>query len=75
MQIKDVSISFVIATILAVSVYFLKYLSMPYWTILISQIVLGSGMLLLICELCKVEEYLEIKRIAVGMLNKHKRIE
>ena len=75
MQIKDVSISFLIATILAVSVYFLKYLSMPYWTILISQIVLGSGMLLLICELCKVEEYLEIKRIAVGMLNKHKRFE
>ena len=75
MQIKDISISFMIVTILAVSVYFLKYLSMPYWTILISQIVLGSGMLLLICELCKVEEYLVIKRIAVGMLNKHKRIE
>lgn len=69
-QLKDIAPSYGIASLIAVSVYFLKFLPISYWVILPIQIVLGVGVFFLVCCLFKVKEYQEIKEIAMGYLEK-----
>lgn len=64
MQLKDVAPSYGIALVVAVSVYFLKYLPFSYWYILPIQIAVGTVVCYVICEISKLPEYLEVKRIA-----------
>ena len=70
MQLKDVSRSYGIAFIVAISVYFLKYLPISYWLILPIQIVLGSGLIIIICEIIGLNEYNEIKSIIINKVKK-----
>lgn len=63
MQIKDVAPSYLIASIIAMSVYYLKYLQMSFWLILISQIVVGTLVFFILCYAFNIEEYKEIKII------------
>lgn len=70
MQLKDVSRSYGIAFIVAISVYFLKYLPISYWLILPIQIVLGSGLIILLCEKTQLTEYIEVKTICKSYINK-----
>ena len=63
MQLKDVAPSYALATIVALSVYFLKYLSISYWIIFPVQIVVGTIVFFTICELTKMQEYVELKSI------------
>lgn len=63
MQVRDIAPSYGIATLMAISVYFLKYLSFSYWIILPLQIVIGTIIFLGLCHVTKREEYLEIKRM------------
>jgi len=71
-QLKDVAPSYLIALMIAVSVYFFKFLPLTYWVILPMQIAVGVGVFFLVCRLFKVEEYQEIKEIAEGYLKKKK---
>lgn len=73
MQLIDIAPSYSIAGVIALSVYFLKFLPLSYWIILPSQIVVGVGVFFLVCQLFKVEEYQEIKGIATTYLKKIKR--
>lgn len=73
MQIKDIAPSYGLATIVALSVYFLKYLPLTYWVVLPVQIILGCVVILLVCQHTKTEEYLELKRIVEPILKKIKR--
>ncbi len=68
MQLRDVAPSLGVATTLALSVYFLKYLPLSNWLILPMQIVVGVGVFFLICETSKLPEYIEIKEIIRGFL-------
>ena len=70
MQLKDVAPSYGIAFIVAISVFFLKYLNMSYWIILPLQIVIGSLVFFTMCEKTNLPEYLEVKEIAMTCLNK-----
>ena len=70
MQLKDVSSSYALAFVIAVSVYFIKYLDINYWLVLILQIVLGAGVFFVVCELVKIPEYLEIKSIGKSLCYK-----
>ena len=70
MQIKDISLSYTIATIIALSVFFLKYLSLSFWLILPMQLILGTVMLFVICKLLKLEEYQEIEGMVKPYLRK-----
>ncbi len=63
MQIKDVMPNYFIAFIIAFVVYFLKYIPASYWLILPLQIATSVIMLIVICELKHVEEYVEIRNI------------
>lgn len=62
-QLKDVAPSFGIALLVALSVYFLKYLPLSYWIILPLQIIVGGCVLFTVCESVKLPEYVEVKEI------------
>lgn len=73
MQIKDVAPSYGIATLVAVSIYFLKYLPVSNWLILPIQIVLGFFILIAVCQQIRMREFIEIKGIIQPYLKKIKR--
>jgi len=62
-QLRDVAPSYGIALLLALSVYFLKYLPVSNWIILPLQIVVGFLVLIFVCEYTNLSEYKEIKDI------------
>lgn len=64
MQLKDVAPSYVVAFIVAISVYFLKFLPINIWLILSLQVVTGFAVTCFISTLFKLDEYTEIKMIA-----------
>lgn len=70
MQIKDVAPSYGIATLVAVSIYFLKYLPVSNWVILPIQLVLGFFILIAVCQQIKMREFIEIKGIIQPYLKK-----
>lgn len=70
MQLKDISSSYGVATLVAVSVFFLKYLPLSYWIVLPLQTVVGTVVLLMVCKIFKLQEYYEVKKIAVSYISK-----
>lgn len=73
MQIKDVAPSYGIALLMALSVWFLKYLPFSYWIILPLQIVVGVSVFFLICKLTKINEYNEVKELINPFIQKIRR--
>ena len=72
-QLKDIAPSYGIATLIALSVYFFKFLPVSNWIILPVQIVVGAVVFFIVCEKTKMEEYVEIKNIAKQYMSKIKR--
>ena len=72
MQLKDVAPSFGVATAVALSVFFLKYLPLSYWIVFPIQVVVGICVFFLICETIKLSEYLEVKGIMKDYIYKLK---
>ena len=70
MQLKDVAPSYCIATIIALSVYFFKYLAISYWIVLPLQIIVGVVVFFVTCEITKLEEYVDLKEITKQYLLK-----
>lgn len=73
MQLKDVAPSYGIAFVVALSVFFFKYLPISYFIIFPIQIIVGAAVFFVLCEMLKRPEYLELKTIAVGMLRRKKK--
>jgi len=73
MQIKDISTSYGLAIIMALSVYFLKYLPLSNWLILPIQICVGLLVGLFFCKTARLEEYTELKTMITPFLKKYKR--
>lgn len=69
MQLKDVSADYGVALVIAIGVYFLKYLPISNWIILPLQIVIGTFVFFLACKLFNIEEYKDIKRIVCSLIN------
>lgn len=72
MQLKDVSTSYGVAILVAISVYFLKYIPLSYWIILPLQIVVGCVVCIVVCENTHPDEYCEIKKIVLSIITKKK---
>ena len=72
MQIKDIAPSYLVALLVAIAVYFFKYLPISNWLILPIQILVGGGVFFLVCEGMKLPEYVEIKGIAKDYFKKLK---
>ena len=73
MQLKDIAPSYGLATLIALSVYFLKCLPISYWFILPLQIILGITVFLIFCETTKLKEYQESKAVAMPFIAKIKK--
>lgn len=73
MQLKDVVPSYMIAFIVAISVYFLKYLPWSNWIILPLQITVGVIVFFVICKALKIREYAEVKSMVLSYISKVKR--
>lgn len=73
MQLKDIAPSYGLAMVIAVSVYFFKYLPLSNFIILPIQIVVGAGVFFLICEKTQMEEYKELKSIVLKYFKRLKR--
>ena len=73
MQIKDIAPSYGLAALVALSVFFLKYLPVSYWIILPIQIVFGCAVILCVCQMIKMEEYMELKRMVEPYYKRVKR--
>lgn len=70
MQLKDIAPSYGLALVIAVSVYFFKYLPISNFIILPIQIVIGATVFFVFCEKTKWEEYVELKSIVKNYLSK-----
>ena len=73
MQVKDIAPSCLVAAIVAVSVYFFKYIPASYWVILPLQIVTGAAVFMVLCQLTRNPEYIEMKTMLAPYLRKVKR--
>lgn len=69
-QLKDIAPSYLIAGVIALSVYFLKFLPLSFWFVLPLQILVGTSVFFLICHSFNVQEFTEIKEIAESYLKK-----
>ena len=73
MQLKDIAPSYGLATLIAVSVFFLKYLPITNWVILPLQIALGTSIFFTFCTKTKMPEYKEVLDMLKPYLNKIKK--
>lgn len=71
-QLCDIAPSYAVATIIAFSVYFLKYLPISNYVILPIQMVVGAIVFLFVCEISKLQEYVEVKSVLQTATNKLK---
>ncbi len=62
-QLGDVLPSYGVATIISLSVYFLKYLPFSYWIILPIQLLVGVTVFFLVCKITDLPEYNDVKGI------------
>ena len=69
-QIRDIAPSYFTALVIAVAVYFLKFLMLPCYVVLVLQIIVGIIVGLSVSELLKFEEYIELKSIVIKMIKK-----
>ena len=73
MQLKDISQSYLIAIIICISVYFLKYLPVSYWYVLPLQIIIGVVVFVLLCHLLKPSEFEDLKSMVLPYTNRFKK--
>lgn len=69
-QIKDILPSFGVAVIMAVVTYLVSLLPLSPFVLLLLQIIVGAVITIVICEVTKLPEYLELKGIAMPVINK-----
>ena len=73
MQLRDIAPSYGVASVVAIAVYFLKYLPISNWIILPIQIIVGAVLFLVVCETTKLPEYLEVKGIVIDFEKKFRK--
>lgn len=69
-QIKDILPSFGVAVAMAVPVYAMSFIPLNPFILLPLQIMVGAVITLVICEVTKRPEYIELKGIAMPIINK-----
>ena len=72
-QLKDVAPSYLIALIIAISVYFFKFLPLNCYVVLAIQLAVGTAVFFAVCERWKYEEYVELKMMACKFKEKIKK--
>lgn len=75
MQIKDVALFYLIAIIVFVSIYFLKFLPISNWCVLFIQLLAGFIVVISLCSILNLEEYFFIKNGIGSALRKMRHCE
>ena len=70
MQLKDVAPAYGIAFLIAISIWFFRYLPISNWFILPIQLIVGIAVFFLLCNVTKIEEYKEVKNMAQPFIQK-----
>ena len=65
MQLMDVAPSYGLSFLIALCVFFFKYLPVSYFVVLPIQILVGVFVFFFFCETSKMEEYIEVKSIVI----------
>ena len=69
-QLKDIAPSYFTAFVIALVVYFLKFLALPCYVIFVLQIIIGIIMGFSLSGFLKFEEYKELKLIVIKMMKR-----
>lgn len=72
-QLRDIAPSYIVATVVATPIYFLKFIPLSYWIVLPLQIILGTMIFIFVCRMWGISEYLELVNILKLYLNKIKK--
>ena len=72
MQLKDIAPSYMIAIIVALPIWFFKYLPLNYWIVLPLQIIVGVIIFFAVCKITKIEEYKEVATLFKEAVYKRK---
>lgn len=73
LQFKDVSHGYEIAIVVALSVYFLKFIPISFWIILPMQIIVGAFVFFFLCKMTNLPEFVDLKEIVINLLSKYKK--
>ena len=69
-QIKDIFPSFVVAAVMAIIVWCLTFINLSSIVLLMIQLIVGGIIVIILCEITKLDSYIEVKDIAVTYFNK-----
>ena len=69
-QVKDILPSFGIAIAMAIPVFAMSFIPLNPFILLPLQILVGAVMTIILCEITKLPEYIELKGIAIAIVNK-----
>ena len=69
-QVKDILPSFLVAASMAIPVYAMSYIPLTPYALFPLQIIAGAIIVIAVCEIKKLPEYLEIKGIVMPVINK-----
>ena len=69
-QVKDILPSFGVSVAMAVPIYVMSFIPLNSFILLPLQIVAGASITISICEATKLPEYIELKGIAMPIINK-----
>lgn len=69
-QIKDILPSFIVAILMALVVFALSFINLPPFVLLLIQLLTGFVLVVILCELTKLDAYIEIKNILLSFINK-----
>lgn len=70
MQLKDITPSYMLSAIVALPVFFLKFVPISNWLILPVQIFVGVGLFFVLCHIKQFEEYKETKELVKPFVDK-----
>lgn len=73
-QLKDIAPSYCVALLVALSMYFFKYLPLSNWLILPLQVVVGVCVFMAVCKLTDLDEYKETKELLKPLLKRFNRL-
>ncbi|MBQ1208365.1 MAG: lipopolysaccharide biosynthesis protein, partial [Lachnospiraceae bacterium] len=69
-QVRDILPSFTVASVMAAAVYALSFVEAVPLVLLASQVLAGVALVVALCEIFRVEAYMEIKIIVMSYINK-----
>lgn len=69
-QVKDILPSLMVAITMALPVYVMSYIPLNHFILFPLQVIAGASIVIAICETKKLPEYIEIKGIAMPIINR-----